>query len=52
MRYAKIYCLLALLALAITGCFSTKPTRGRPRQLDPDQEISEPRVMPKDSVIK
>ncbi|WP_375418234.1 hypothetical protein [uncultured Hymenobacter sp.] len=50
MRYAKICCLLAALALAATGCFSAKPPRGRPRQLDPDQEISAPRVAPKDSV--
>lgn len=52
MHYAKICCLLMLLTLAATGCFSAKPTRGRPRQLDPDQEVSEPRVVPKDSVIK
>lgn len=52
MRHAKICCLCALLALAATGCFSAKPAPGRPRQLDPDQEISAPRVVPKDSVIK
>lgn len=42
--------MLVLLALAAAACFSAKPSRGRPRQLDPDQEISAPRVVPKDSV--
>lgn len=51
MRYAKICCLLGFLALATTGCFSAKPTGAkRPRELDPDEEVSEPRVQPVDSV--
>lgn len=50
MRYLKICWLLASLALAVAGCSSAQPTRARPRQLDPDQEVSEPRVAPRDSV--
>ena len=52
MRTARIGFLLGFLLLTAAGCFNTKPTRGRPRQLDPDQEISAPRVPVKDSINK
>lgn len=50
MSHARICCLCVLLTLAAAGCSGARPSHGRPRQLDPDQEVSEPRVVPKDSV--
>ena len=52
MRPAKVCCLLTLLALTATGCFSAKPSRGRVRELTPDREVSEPQVPPRDSAEK
>ena len=50
MKYARRLCLLTLLALTATGCFSARPSRVQ--ELAPDREVSEPQVPPRDSAGK